>query len=132
MYRLLLLLSDLKSLLPSNPVPRRRRRHASLVPGSLPVLLLGRCVPRLVLQSLLQLFLNLLPRLHLPHLTLIPRKRNSVFGNKRSLSRKRNASRVYAALKKRKERNRNRGNVKRLLVGRESWKRKCERQSRNV
>jgi hypothetical protein len=63
---------------------------------------------------------------------LILTKRNSVLGNKPSSSRKRNASRVFAASRKKKERKKRRGSVRRLLVGREGWKRKRERQSRNV
>jgi len=51
---------------------------------------------------------------------LILKKTNSVLGNKPSLSRKRNASRVCAALRKKKERKKRRGSVRRLLVGRES------------
>jgi hypothetical protein len=97
-----------------------------------PVLLLDLYLLRLVCQPLFQLFQNLLPRLHLPHLPLILKKRNSVFGNKPSSSRKRNALRVYAASKKKKERKKRGSNVKRLLVGRESGKRKYGRQSRNV
>jgi hypothetical protein len=50
-----------------------------------------------------------------------------VLGNKPSSSRKRNASRVCAALKKKKERKKRRDSVKRWLVGRESWRRKRER-----
>jgi hypothetical protein len=91
---------------------------------SLPVLLLGMYFLRLVLRSLLQLFQNLHRRLRLHRLPLTLKKRNSVLGNKPSSSRKRNASRAYAALKKKKERKKRRGCVKRLLVGRESKTRK--------
>jgi len=63
---------------------------------------------------------------------LILTKRNSVFGNKPSSSRKRNALPVFAASRKKKERTKRKGNAGRPLAGRESWKRKRERQSRNV
>jgi hypothetical protein len=63
---------------------------------------------------------------------LILTKINSVLGNKPFTSRKKNASRVFTASRKKKERKKRRGSVRRLVVDRESWKRKHERQSRNV
>jgi hypothetical protein len=90
---------------------------------SLPVLLLVMYLLRLVLRSLLQLFLDLLRCLHLHCLPLILKKRNSVLGNKSFSSRKRIASHAHAALKKKKERKKRGGCVKRLLVGRENRRR---------
>jgi hypothetical protein len=122
-----------KFRLQSSPEHRHRRRHASQALESLPVLLLGVLLLRLVLQSLLQLYQNVLPPCLCPlPLPSIPKKKSSVLVKRLSSSRRRNVLRGCVALKKKKKRKKHRGCVKRLFVCRENGKRESERQYKSV
>jgi hypothetical protein len=105
-------------------------RHASQVLVSLPVLLLHPRLPNLLRLFRLQLFLEQPLRLR-PVLSIL-KKRNSMLVNRLCASRRRSASRAFAVSRKKKERRKRRGSVKKPLVYRESRKKLRVKRSRSA